>query len=186
VSFVDKVSGLTKVLPSRILRKLPAKKKVLSTLESIQQCKGKGKSMIKIFLFSVAIFFVQAFAYYFFFIGMGINISYFQAFALLWIPLYIGRFSSVPGGLGVREGSMIYMLYLIGIDISTGTILSVLLRIIMSASFIAVGMAISLKTGISILNSGSKRVTDSNVGHIAHTVKIGINYINKVCITCTR
>ena len=151
----EKVMGVTKILPKRLKsfsekRGLFRKRNVLDTIESMQNTEGKGMMIIGIFFLCFGAMFVQAISSYAFFLGMGVNVDYLQAFALFWLPFFIGRVSNVPGGVGVREGGMVYLLHLFGVEISQAIVLAVLYRLLVTSFAFTAGLLISFKLGINI------------------------------------
>lgn len=126
------------------------KDNLIETVASIQKSKGKGKMIFFILLLNCLVLFVDAISPYAFFLAMGTDINYFQAFALYWLPFFIGRVSSIPGGIGVREGAMAYLLTLFGVDLPHAIVLAVSYRLVLIIIPLMAGLIMSFKVGFDI------------------------------------
>lgn len=60
----------------------------------------------------------------------GINFSYITIFLIFWISSILGRLSMIPGGIGVREASLVGLFYFYGIDSVTSLKIATMARLI--------------------------------------------------------
>jgi uncharacterized protein (TIRG00374 family) len=157
---IKKALSVTKFLPTVIksIAKKAAinKDNLIETIGSIQKSKGKGRMIFSILLLDSLVLFVDAISPYAFFLAMGVNINYFQAFALYWLPFFIGRVSSIPGGIGVREGAMAYLLTLFGVALPQAIVLAVSYRLVLITLPLMAGLILSLRVGFDVFKFKKK------------------------------
>lgn len=85
------------------------------------------------------------FSAYFLFLSFGININFFIVLAVESLGTVVGDLSPTPGGVGIVEGSMIFMYSAFGVGFAAAFAVSVLTRMIRYFLHLVVG-------GISILH----------------------------------
>ena len=88
--------------------------------------------------------------------AFGIKLSLIQIFVAFWLPLFLGRVSGIPGGFGVREASMIYVLNLMNVSMVNATSLTVTFRALSIGAIIIAGIVLSAKYGMNILKIKKK------------------------------
>jgi uncharacterized protein (TIRG00374 family) len=88
---------------------------------------------------------------YFFLLAMSINISFYQAFFIFWASLFLGKVSGLPGGIGVKEGSMIFMLSQAGVELAISVEATLLFRAFSIIIVLILGLATSAQLGVPII-----------------------------------
>lgn len=96
-------------------------------------------------LLSVTYWILIYFSSYFLFLSFRININFYIVLAVVSLGTVVGDFSPTPGGIGLVEGSMIFMYSAFGVGFSAAFTVSVLTRMIRYFFHLVLG-------GISILH----------------------------------
>jgi len=81
-------------------------------------------------LFSFAVWMLDYLSAYFLFLSLEVRISLFLVIVVTSLGSLIGDLSPTPGGIGLVEGFMIFLYSLVGINLPTAIIVSVLSRLI--------------------------------------------------------
>ena len=148
------IRGLPIRARKTIKRKVLIKKRViLEAVEAIQSSGGRYRALAMMFSLSVLIIVFQPFSTFFFLKSMSIDLSYVACFVVLWLPFTTGRLSHVPGGLGVRELTSIYLLSFYGVPLVEATVASIVLTILVSMTVVLCGLFSAWRTGISIMRT---------------------------------
>ena len=162
VILTERLLNFTSWLPGRLKnflrkKKIIKKRDIVNAISIIQNSRNKGRNILIIFSLSVLILIILPFSLLVFFEAFEVTVNYFQVFIIFWLPFLAGRFLQTPGGIGVRDVGMIYLLTYFGVpplDATTATILFRLFTIVFISCF---GIAASFKTGFNILKLRKSR-----------------------------
>ncbi len=155
VSLIERVLMLVNYLPDRIgnfiKRKSPIRhKNIINAIEKIQSSEKKGIYILSISMTTILISLVLPLIQYFYFRSIGIEITYLQIFIVHWLPFFVGRVSGVPGGMGVREASMIAILAGYGMGVGSAAFATISFRIVISMMLTVLGLFVAGKYKIKI------------------------------------
>ena len=147
------MSFLRNRAPARIVgfirrKKIATREGVLSTLSTIQKKEGKINDFSTIMASSLLLMVCSAVPLYFFLLAMSINISFYQAFFIFWASLFLGKVSGLPGGIGVKEGSMIFMLTQAGVGLAVAVEATIIFRVFSIVIVLILGLVTSAQLGI--------------------------------------
>ena len=81
-------------------------------------------------LFSFAYWILSYLSSYFLFLSLEVKVSFFLVIIVVSLGSLLGDFSPSPGGVGLIEGLMIFLYSILGINLPTAIIVSVLSRLI--------------------------------------------------------
>ena len=93
---------------------------------------GCGISASSYFLFSAAVYFLIS--------GLGASISFQEIMKIFPTSQFIAILSFIPGGIGVFEGGMIWLLTLSGVEYEISISATILIRIIATGIISAIGL----------------------------------------------
>lgn len=140
-----------KILIDLIKRKTRIKKAYFTEIiELIQSKDEKDKLIAGLIVTTLVSYLVFPLSLYFFLKGMGISLSFTLTFVVFWLPMILGRLSGIPGGYGIREGSMIYLMTKIGVPLSDATSSTLLYRALTIVIILILGILLAAKYGINI------------------------------------
>lgn len=145
-----------RILPGIVIRKIKKKgtikkSSILGLIEYIQTPEKRARDVSMIVLSSLAVLLFSPVPMYFLFKAMSFDISYTACFFVFWASVFLGRISGVPGGLGVREGSMIFMLTSLGQPLEISVQATILFRTLSVGVALVLGVAASISFGVPIL-----------------------------------
>ncbi|MBS3122405.1 flippase-like domain-containing protein [Candidatus Woesearchaeota archaeon] len=155
-SFIIKIiNTCVWISPRRLIDLIKRKTKIKKAyfteiIEIVQNKDGKNKMIISLIITTALSYIIFPFSLYFFFKGMNISLSPVQTFVVFWLPMILGRISGIPGGYGIREGSMIYLMTKMGIPIATATSSTILYRVLTITIIMIIGILLATKYGINI------------------------------------
>ena len=95
---------------------------------------------MKTFGIDILSWFVAAIAFYFSFLAFDVEISFFDASYISFLPLVLGAVSFLPGGFGVTEVSMLNLLTNFGLSFSLSSALILFTRITSIWFFTIIGL----------------------------------------------
>lgn len=102
----------------------------------------ENKSALAIGLvLTVGAWIADGFSHLFILKAFGQSISYFNLLIVIAVAWFLGIFSFLPGGLGVREGIYVYLLDLQGIGPSIGLAIILVQRFLLYSYFFPTGLA---------------------------------------------
>ena len=107
--------------------------------DSFKRTIGTRRLIVLGFVFSTIYWGLNFFVPYFLFLSLGVQVSFFTVLVAVSIGGLIGDFSPSPGGLGLVEGSMVFVYILMGVGFPVAFTVSVINRIILYFFAIAVG-----------------------------------------------
>ncbi|MBT4824986.1 flippase-like domain-containing protein [Candidatus Woesearchaeota archaeon] len=144
-----------KRLPKRLIKFLKEKTKikkrhVVELIKSIQNNKNKWFMILGLSFSTILVYFNFTIAFWLFAKGMSISLNLTQVIIIFWLPMFLGRVSGIPGGFGVREASMIYLMNLMGFSSMDATSLTISFRISTIIIIIVMGILLGTKYGINI------------------------------------
>ena len=118
-------------------RLVPDPQESLGTVRSLLSLRGAARAAP----LSAGVVFLEAAAFYLLAGSLGIGPDFATLSAIFHASSFIGAVSMVPAGLGVFEGGLSGLLLLQGVPEDEGFAASVLLRIVATGLFTAVGLA---------------------------------------------
>lgn len=127
------------------------KKNVLDILRGMQKKEGRTKGFLAVIGLSVVAILYSPLPLMGFLNAVSIDMGYMQAFAVFWLPYSLGKVSGIPGGYGVREGSMALAMAQLGIPLDAALGAAVLFRVFSVAVVGILGAVISVRIGVSVL-----------------------------------
>lgn len=86
--------------------------------------------MILVFFFTWFIWITVSVSNYFIFVSMDLHLSFENIYLVSTIPLVIGIFGIVPGGLGLKESVLVIFLTAVGISIEASAAFAILTRFV--------------------------------------------------------
>ena len=89
----------------------------------------------------------------FLFLSVNYPVSLFWILIITASSVFIGGVTAIPGGLGVREASMVFLYGMLGIPMEIGLLVAIGSRLIIIPSLI-IGYGLSSYVGINILKNG--------------------------------
>jgi uncharacterized protein (TIRG00374 family) len=140
-----------------IIKKSKIKKQnIVNLVKLIQEKDNKIKFILGLIVSTTIIYLIIPISFMIFVYAFGIKLSLIQIFVAFWLPLFLGRVSGIPGGFGVREASMIYVLNLMNVSMVNATSLTVTFRALSIGAIIIAGIVLSAKYGMNILKIKKK------------------------------
>lgn len=137
-------------LKEKINRRGLHRENILRIVSAIRLLKNHPFKLLAVVLATSFLVFFQPALLYFFFHAFGFKVTYMQSIAMTWLPLFLGKTSGLPAGIGVREGVMIYLLSLANYPLIESTTLTVSYRIFISALTIIAGIIMASKIGLNL------------------------------------
>lgn len=147
------VGVIERIMPNRINSYIKRKTKISHFIQIISLIQNNNKSMIPgLIITTLIIYPTFHLSFYLFVMGVGLSLSFIQAFIVVWLSMFLGRISGIPGGYGVREASMIYLLTQMNIPLSEATTTTILFRVLSIGIIVVVGLLLGMKEGLNIYN----------------------------------
>lgn len=145
-----------RIIPRKIMELIKKKTKIkkdhfIEILNIIQTGKNRIRFLLLVVLTTLFIYVVFPIPLYFFAEGFDIKLTLTQIFVVFWLPMFLGRVSGIPAGLGIREASMIYILTIMGVDTISATSLTLTFRTLTIIGVVISGILLSAKYGLNIL-----------------------------------
>jgi len=130
----------------------------MELINLIQDREDKILFFLGFILATIFIYLIFPIPFYLFVYGFGIHLTITQMFVVFWLPLFLGRVSGIPGGFGVREGSMIYIMSVMGVEAAKATSLTITFRVLTVGAIIISGLILSAKYGMNIFKLRKEEV----------------------------
>jgi len=151
-----------KLVSKKLLAKLDKKfsfkkEQFFEIIEQLQHKKGRVLFILGFFMLSLFIVVYSPLTYYVFYLGYNIQITFMQVFVVYWLSFVLGRISGVPGGLGVKEGAIIFVLKYFNVPIGVAVSSTIVLRLLNTLVYVVLGVISSSTYGISFLKLVKER-----------------------------
>jgi len=128
---------------------------IIGTRASCKTILKNVKSMTKIILISIALWMIVFVRIDLLFKGMDITVPIMYIAIVSCASLVIGGVSNVPGGLGIREASAIYLYAFLGVQESAAMVVVVMDRLLM-LGIVIIGLVLFLREGHTALDKWIK------------------------------
>ena len=162
------ISLLARVMPRKLVgfakKRKVAKSDIINILRDFQENGGKSRDIVLILSSSFAALLFSPLSMYFFFGFMSLDVTYFDAFFVFWASVFVGRVSGIPGGFGVREGSMIFMLTALGAPLLPSIQATILYRVLSTAIMLIMGFLASVDMGVPMFRKKAKAAAQPGGG----------------------
>ena len=120
------------------------------------------KRLVLCLILSVVVWFLAALTYYVMMLGCpGINLGFFEIFAVLIIICFFIALPSVPGFWGLWEAGGVFALTLFGVPASIGASYTLANHVIQVVPLIIIGFVSAIITGINIMKIETNPSSDS-------------------------
>lgn len=165
---INKIINITeKITPIRLIEFIKKKSKVkrayfTDVLRIIQDREDKTSIIIWLILITLFIYAIFPLSFYIFLKGMGLSLTLTQIFVVFWLPMILGKVSGIPGGIGVRDSSMIYLLTTMNITLKEATAVTVSFRLMTIIVISFVAAILSAKYGLNIFKLHKLKKANEN------------------------
>lgn len=137
----------SRVIPQKISKH---KEEIIKLLSLLQRKEKRAITFFSLMIVSLALVFYSPLADQIFLRLFSIDLSYIQIFVYYWLPLFLGKISGLPGGIGIREGTMILILTQFNIPLASATHATIILRVVSVSIVLILGFIYSTKIGIDL------------------------------------